>query len=143
MKNTSLHIILTPILAVCVLLATCSFTLNKRFCGESLVEASLFADLQQCKHTTCATVQAKKNNSQKINNNCCKETSDVVYGQENLVLKKNQAKRIKAQSQGFLNTKKVFSVFLPNYENEDSLVFYTPPLLAQKNLLQYYQVFII
>ncbi len=143
MKNNALHIILMPILAVCILVSTSSFTVNKRFCGESLIEASLFAELQNCKHTSCANLQTERNQTFKIAKDCCKETSNVVYGKENLVLKKLESKKIKVQKQEFLSTTFAISVSLRNFDAKVAAVFYEPPLLVQKNLFRHYQVFII
>ncbi len=130
-------------LAVCVLVSTSSFTVNKRFCGESLIEASIFTELQNCKHSICKNFHAENKHSQKVAENCCKETSDVIYGQENLSLKKLESKKIKFHKQHWLIATQVFSGFLQKIKVEKKLVFYDPPLFPQKNLLQHYQVFII
>ncbi len=132
-----------PLLAVCILVTTSSFTVNKRFCGDALIEASLFAELQNCKHTSCVNPQVGKNQISKIAEDCCKETSDVVYGQENLVLKKVGAEKVKMQKQQFAIQNWAFSTFLRNYDDKFSVIFYEPPLLVQKNLFRYYQVYLI
>ena len=143
MKNNWLRTVLVSILAVCVLVSTSSFTVNKRFCGDSLIEASIFAELKQCKKTTCTTLHVDKEHSQKVAENCCKKTSDVIYGHENLGLKKYGPEKIKLHKKQVITATQVFSGFLRKNNQEKRLVLYEPPLLPQKNLLQYYQVFLI
>ena len=69
-------------LAILVLFSTLSFTIHKHYCGETLVDTSLFAEADSCGMEAKApapedrcTIQMK---------NCCTDVVDVIEGQDDL-----------------------------------------------------------
>lgn len=70
-----LHKVFSTLLAFLVLLSTVSFTIEKHFCGDILVDVSLFSEAEKCGMETLE-IQMKKT--------CCKYEVDVVKGQDEL-----------------------------------------------------------
>ncbi|WP_346880841.1 hypothetical protein [uncultured Algibacter sp.] len=55
--------------------STISFTVEKHFCGDVLVDVSLFSEAKKCCIETIETITKKP---------CCKDEIDVVKGQDEL-----------------------------------------------------------
>ena len=70
------------ILAFLVLLSTVSFTVEKHYCGDVLVDVAVFTEAQKCAMEAYEIEQAKITKK-----NCCKDIIDVVEGQDELSLK--------------------------------------------------------
>ncbi len=70
-----LYKITTVILATLVLLSTFSFTVEKHYCGEFLMDVSFSGDAEDCGMTMNKT-NAKKN--------CCKDEVHHIEGQDEL-----------------------------------------------------------
>ena len=66
-------------LALLVLFSTVSFTIDKHFCGDVLVDVSIFTEVQKCAMEAYEMEQAAIT---KIY--CCKDQTDVVQGQDEL-----------------------------------------------------------
>tara|TARA_R110002049_G_scaffold309051_3_gene516232 strand:+ start:16739 stop:17140 length:402 start_codon:yes stop_codon:yes gene_type:complete len=62
-------------LALLVLLSTVSFTIEKHFCGDVLVDVSVFNSAESCGMQTSEIIQKKS---------CCKDEIDVIQGQDEL-----------------------------------------------------------
>ncbi|PIA77625.1 hypothetical protein BFR04_09300 [Gaetbulibacter sp. 4G1] len=82
MKQVS-HKIASFIMAFVVLFSTMSFTINMHYCGDTLVETSLFHEAKGCgmemdKPSTQGCAITKKN--------CCDDKQLVVAGQDELQL---------------------------------------------------------
>jgi len=77
-----LHNISSIALALLVLVSTVSFTVEKHFCGDVLVDVSLFAEAQKCGMEALEVEKASI--TKKI---CCKDTVDLVQGQDELSVK--------------------------------------------------------
>jgi len=76
-----LHKTFSTSLALLVLASTVSFTIEKHFCGDILVDVSLFADAQKC------GMEALEIEMSAITKKmCCKDTVDFVQGQNELSL---------------------------------------------------------
>ncbi len=74
-----LHKIFSTILALLVLFSTVSFTIEKHFCGDVLVDISIFAEVDKC------AMEAYEIALEKITKkSCCKDVIDVVKGQDKL-----------------------------------------------------------
>ncbi|MCL5129075.1 hypothetical protein [Algibacter sp. L4_22] len=58
-----------------VLFSTVSFTIEKHFCGDVLIDVSLFSDTQKCGMDSGVILK---------NKSCCKDEVDVVKGQKEL-----------------------------------------------------------
>ncbi|WP_298237861.1 hypothetical protein [uncultured Algibacter sp.] len=63
------------LLALLVLFSTVSFTVEKHFCGDVLVDVSVFADVEKCAMEAMEMKQKKS---------CCKDEVEVVKGQDDL-----------------------------------------------------------
>ena len=69
------HKIFSVTLALLVLMSTLSFTVEKHFCGDVLVDVSVFTEAQKCA-MEAVEIALKKT--------CCKDEVDVVKGQDEL-----------------------------------------------------------
>lgn len=65
------------LLAFLVLFSTVSFTIEKHFCGNVLVDVSMFVEADKCAMEAMEILQKKT---------CCKDEIDVVLGQDELSL---------------------------------------------------------
>lgn len=78
MIKQALHRIFSTLMALLVLFSTVSFTVEKHFCGDVLVDVSVFSDVEKCgmEGIEIATKMG-----------CCKDTVDVIEGQDELSVK--------------------------------------------------------
>ncbi|MDO5978289.1 hypothetical protein Q4Q47_05180 [Flavivirga sp. MEBiC05379] len=67
------------LLALLVLFSTVSFAIEKHFCGDVLVDISIFSEVDKCSMEVyeCALEKVTKKR-------CCKDVVDVVEGQNEL-----------------------------------------------------------
>lgn len=65
-------------MALLVLFSTVSFTVEKHYCGDVLVDVSVFSEVEKC-GMEAVEMAAKMN--------CCKDTVDVIEGQDELSVK--------------------------------------------------------
>ena len=79
------------LLALLVLFSTVSFTVEKHFCGDVLVDVSVFTDVEKCAMEAMEMKQKKS---------CCKDEVDVVKGQDEL--KFNSFEDLDFEQQQFL-----------------------------------------
>lgn len=70
-----LHKIFSAFLALLVVFSTVSFTVEKHFCGDVLVDVSVFSEVEKCGMEAMEKLQKKS---------CCKDEVDVVKGQDEL-----------------------------------------------------------
>ena len=63
------------LLAILVLFSTVSFTIEKHYCGDVLVDVSVFAEAEKCAMESMEMLQKKT---------CCKDEVDVILGQDEL-----------------------------------------------------------
>ncbi|WP_408056949.1 HYC_CC_PP family protein [Tamlana sp. 2_MG-2023] len=77
MLKTILHKGFTSILALLVLFSTVSFTIEKHFCGDVLVDVSVFVEADKCEMEALEILQKKT---------CCKDEMNVVQGQDELTI---------------------------------------------------------
>ena len=77
-----MHKIFSVSLALIVLCSTVSFTIEKHFCGDTLIDVSVFAEADKCK------MEVSEMELDKITKeSCCKDKIDVVKGQDELIVK--------------------------------------------------------
>ncbi len=77
-----MHKIFSVSLALIVLCSTVSFTIEKHFCGDKLIDVSVFTEANKCK------MEALEIELDKITKeSCCKDKVDVVKGQDELIVK--------------------------------------------------------
>lgn len=75
MNNHLLHKIFSIGLSLLVLFSTVSFTIEKHYCGDTLVDVSIFTEAEKCGMEAQDMLQKKS---------CCKDEVDVVQGQDEL-----------------------------------------------------------
>ncbi|WP_415861099.1 HYC_CC_PP family protein [Thalassobellus suaedae] len=75
MLKQFLHKGFSMLLALLVLFSTVSFTIEKHFCGDVLVDISVFSEAQKCATETMEILMKKT---------CCKDEIEVVLGQDEL-----------------------------------------------------------
>lgn len=63
------------LLALLVLFSTVSFTIEKHYCGDTLVDVSVFVEAEKCAMEAMEVLQKKS---------CCKDEIDIVEGQDEL-----------------------------------------------------------
>jgi hypothetical protein len=78
-----LHKTSSILLALLVLFSTVSFTIEKHFCGDTLIDVAVFSEAQKCAMEAFEMEQAlitKKN--------CCKDELESIKGQDELKMSK-------------------------------------------------------
>ncbi|WP_250434786.1 HYC_CC_PP family protein [Hanstruepera flava] len=73
-----IHRIFSVGMALLVLFSTVSFTVEKHYCGDVLVDVSVFAEVEKC---------ASEAEEMLAKMDCCKDTVDVIQGQDELSFK--------------------------------------------------------
>ena len=71
-----LHKSFSTLLAMLVLFSTVSFTVEKHFCGDTLIDVAIFSEVHKCGMEMNEAVVEKKQ--------CCKDVVEVVEGQDQL-----------------------------------------------------------
>lgn len=75
--KTFLYKSFSTLLALLVLFSTVSFTIEKHFCGDVLVDVSVFAEVNSCG-------MEMENEKKVMKKSCCKDEVDLVEGQDEL-----------------------------------------------------------
>lgn len=70
-----IHKTFSMLLALLVLFSTVSFTVEKHYCGDVLVDVSVFSEVEKCAMEAIEILQKKT---------CCKDEVNVVEGQDEL-----------------------------------------------------------
>ena len=95
MVRTFLHKVFSAFLALVVLLSTLSFTIEKHFCGDVLVDVSIFTEVEKC------AMEAYEMELSKISKkSCCKDVVEIIKGQDEL--KTNSLEDLKFSQKLFL-----------------------------------------
>lgn len=71
------------LMALLVLFSTVSFTIEKHFCGDTLIDVAVFAEANKCMMEVVEIEQATT-----IKMDCCKDEMELVKGQDILKLTK-------------------------------------------------------
>ncbi|MCX7551815.1 HYC_CC_PP family protein [Xanthomarina sp. F2636L] len=124
MIKVFLHKTFSATLACLVLFSTLSFTVEKHYCGENLIDVAIFTKANNCgmdMETVAANYKEKKH--------CCKDEVEVLKGQDQL--KKTSFEDLEFDQQIFLST---FAYsYLNLFEGLPELVIphkdYSPPIL--------------
>jgi hypothetical protein len=116
------------IMAFVVLFSTLSFTVNRHYCGDTLVETAVFYKAKGCG----MEMQKPSNQGCSITKkNCCNDEQLVVDGQDELQL---QVNTITLEQQVFL-TSFIYTysnLFEISEENVTSFEVYRPPLVIRQ-----------
>ena len=133
--NSTFHKTIAVILALLVQVSTFSFTVDKHFCGNMLVDLAVFSSAKTCGMNMDSGMTSAEEDS------CCTNEKTEVEGQDELKISFNS---LDLDQQLFLTTF-TFS-YLNIFEGESILevpfIHYSPPLLVA-DILVLDQVFLI
>lgn len=137
MNLKSFHKVFSIAMALLVLLSTISFSMEKHFCGDTLIDTAIFS-----KVNSCGTDMASTTLKTAEKDSCCKDEVEIVKGQDKL--KKASFEDFHVDQQLFLIT--LFNTYINLFEGLPEQVIphkdYSPPnLVADIQVLE--QVFII
>jgi len=100
------HKITSIMLSFLVLFSTLSFTVEKHYCGDRLVDIAIFKEAQKC---AMETLQPEQETATKIEKSCCKDEVNIISGQDEL--KRNSLEDLKHNPHVFLQA------FVVSYTN--------------------------
>ena len=112
-------------LATMVVLSTLSFTIEKHYCGDNLIDVAIFTKLQRCGDNDMASETSTMKKS------CCKDEVKLVQGQDEL--KATSFDDLKHQQQLFLHSFVFSYVALYEVLPKKSIPhkYYSPPDIVQ------------
>lgn len=124
-------------MAVLVLFSTVSFTVEKHFCGDVLIDSAVFTEVQKC------TMEASEMAPSKITKkSCCKDELEIVKGQDEL----NYSKFEDVSFDQFLLVSTFVYTYNALFESLPKLIIphkdYSPPNLIE-DIIVLDQVFLI
>ena len=115
-------------MALLVLLSTVSFTVDSHYCGDTLVDSSLFGHVK-----TCGMEVQQQSNSSECDiskKDCCSDEQVIVEGQDTL---KTSFEKLDKDQQlfvaAFIHT--YINLFFESQEDLNSFRDYTPPPLVR------------
>lgn len=131
MIKSILHKGFAVFLAIVLLVSTFSFTIEKHFCGDFLIDVAIFTEVEKCSD------EAFEIELEQITKKpCCKDIVDVIEGQQTLQeesfedLKLNKQIFLFSFVYSFLNPEEDLSQYIVPHKN------YAPPrLIYDINLL--------
>lgn len=138
MNHRSSHKAFSVAMAFFVLFSTLSFTMEKHFCGDTLIDVAIFSNA-----ATCGGMELEADSFSSVDQDaCCKDEIEILKGQENL--KKVVFEDLQFEQQVFLSifSYSYFNLFDGLSERIIPHTNYSPPhLVADFRVL--HQVFII
>lgn len=134
-----LHKTLSLFLAFLVLGSTMSFSIDKHFCGEHLVDVAFFGDAEPCAMEKALETKYGSEHDKKID--CCSDELVVVEGQDEL---KIQFDQLTIENVTFLTTFSHSYIDLFKGLEQEQVPFdgYPPPLISTDFQLLYEQFLI-
>ncbi|WP_052823308.1 HYC_CC_PP family protein [Neotamlana sedimentorum] len=127
------HKIFSSTLALLVLFSTVSFTVEKHYCGDVLVDVSMFTSVEKC---------AMENMEVLLKMNCCKDEVNVVKGQDELKLSSIEDVKLAPLQFATLYVYTYLNLFKEVEKQPIPFNNYSPPNLVA-NIQALHQVFII
>lgn len=79
MIKDGLNKMFSIVMALTVLVSTMSFTVEKHYCGTTLVDTAIFTKVHGC-----GMIMDKLQSTQNKQNTCCKDEVEVIKGQDKL-----------------------------------------------------------
>ena len=79
MKQNRLHSVFSIAMSLLVLFSTVSFTVEKHYCGDILIDVSVFSEVEKC-----ASETYEKELEKITKKPCCKDVVDLIVGQDEL-----------------------------------------------------------
>lgn len=83
MKKVPLHTF-SVVMALLVLFSTMSFTVEKHYCGESLVGHAVFSSVEKCKSDAHSCGRENMVHMNKDKDSCCSDQIESIHGQDEL-----------------------------------------------------------
>lgn len=98
MIKECIHRVFSVVMAFLVLVSTVSFTVEKRYCHDDLIDVAVFTSIDDCEKTAdaipvCAPVKVESDT-------CCKDKVEILQGQN--LLKKTSFDDLELEQQLFL-----------------------------------------
>ena len=84
MKYNRFQQLLSVAMALLVFISTLSISIEKHYCGDHLVDVSIFADVQKC------GMEEADQGAILMTQSCCKDVINFVEGQDELSLEKTK-----------------------------------------------------
>ena len=112
-------------MALLVLVSTLSISIGKHYCGEHLVDVSLFTEAEKC------GMETPQDGEGMMANSCCKDVVDLIEGQDELSLEKTEI--LSASQKVFvLSFAYVFGgLSAPTLSDDPPFQHYNPPEVVQ------------
>ena len=112
-------------MALLVLVSTLSISIEKHYCGEHLVDVSLFVEADKC------GMEKSDDGDGIMANSCCTDVVDLIEGQDELNLEKTEV--LSASQKVFvLSFAYVFGgLSLPTLTDDPPFQHYNPPEVVQ------------
>lgn len=82
--KTTLQSLSSFVLAILVLFSTMSFTVEKHFCGKSLVGHAVFSSVEKCKSEMSSCGIGGEGHEAMKKGSCCSDKTESIIGQDEL-----------------------------------------------------------
>lgn len=134
------HKILSVLMAFVVLFTTMSFTVNMHYCGDSLVDFSVFKSAEICGMEKAQPVKSCENPTMN-EKDCCTDQQLVKEGQDDL---KTSFNKLTFEQQTFVAT--FFYTYINLFEGLDENIVpfkdYSPPFV-ERDIQTLYETYLI
>jgi len=134
------HKILSVLMAFVVLFTTMSFTVDMHYCGDSLVDFSLFTKAEGCGMEKAQPAKSCENPSM-TEKSCCTDKQIVKEGQDDL---KTSFNKLTFEQQTFVAT--FFYTYINLFEGLDENIVpfkdYSPPFI-ERDVQTLYETYLI
>jgi hypothetical protein len=125
-----LHRVSSVLLAIIVLFSTFSFTVDSHYCGETLVDFSVFSKAKSCSGNM---MNSDSDELEFVKKSCCKNVTSIFEGEdiEQQVLKKIDLKQVYfAVSYIISNNNLLFET-----SQKATATYYYPPIIDQDKVI--------
>tara|TARA_Y100000385_G_scaffold74023_1_gene74700 strand:- start:30889 stop:31278 length:390 start_codon:yes stop_codon:yes gene_type:complete len=117
-------------LALIVLSSTMSFTIEKHFCGDKLIDVALFSELNKC-NMDSSSIDLEEF----VKKMCCKDEVNIVTGQDELLMHDFDDLSMDIQTALFEVTQSINHLVSVELLSKKSFNDYSPPKLIVNRLI--------
>ncbi len=125
-----LHKMFSVFLALIVLSSTMSFTIEKHFCGDKLIDVALFSELNKC-NMDSSSIDLEGF----VKKMCCKDEVNIVTGQDELLMHDFDDLSMDIQTALFEVTQSINHLVSVELLSKKSFNDYSPPKLIVNRLI--------
>lgn len=125
-----LHRMFSVFLALIVLSSTMSFTIEKHFCGDKLIDVALFSELNKC-NMDSSSIDLEEF----VKKMCCKDEVNIVTGQDELLMHDFDDLSMDIQTALFEVTRSINHLVSVELLSKKSFNDYSPPKLIVNRLI--------